>query len=136
MKSFFGGENDTIRVILGLATSLNLKVEQMDVNTTFLHGDLEEEIYMEQPEGLLVKSKEDYMCKLKKSLYGLKQAPRQWYLEFNSVMGERGYKRSSSDHCVYFQRFSGDDFIVFLLYVDNILIVGKNVSKITALRNS
>ena len=53
MKSFSGGENDTIRVILGLATSLNLKVEQMDVNTAFLHGDLEEEIYMEQPEGFL-----------------------------------------------------------------------------------
>ena len=76
MKSFSGGENDTIRVILGLATSLNLKVEQMDVNTAFLHGDLEEEIYMEQPEGFLVKGKEDYVCKLKKSLYSLKQAPR------------------------------------------------------------
>jgi len=126
----------SIRVILDLASRLNLKVEQMDVMTAFLHGDLEEEIYMEQPKEFLVKGKEDYVCKLKKSLYGLKQALRQWYLKFDSVMGERGYKRSSSDHCVYFNRFSGDDFIVFLLYVDNILIVGKNVSKITALRNS
>ena len=106
----------------------------MDVMTAFLHGDLEEEIYMEQPEGFLVKGKEDYVCKLKKSIYGLKQALRQWYLKFDSVMGERGYKRSSSDHCVYFQRFSGDDFIILLLYVDDILIVGKNVSKITALK--
>lgn len=76
-----------IRVILGLAASLNLEVEQMDVKTTFLHGDLEEEIYMEQPEGFLVKDKEDYVCRLKKSLYGLKQALRQWYLKFDSIMG-------------------------------------------------
>ena len=67
----------SIRVILGLAASINLEVEQMDVKPTFLHGDLEEEIYMEQPEGFLVKGKEDYVCRLKKSLYGLKQAPRQ-----------------------------------------------------------
>jgi ATP-binding cassette subfamily B (MDR/TAP) protein 1 len=78
---------------------------------------------MGQPEGFPVKGKEDYVCKLKKSLYGLKQAPRQWYLKFDSVMGEQGYKKSSSDHCVFFQRFSGDDFIILLLYVDDILIV-------------
>ena len=80
----------SIRVILGLAASLNLEVEQMDVKIVFLHGDLEKEIYMEQPEGFLVKGKEDYVCRLKKSLYGLKQAPRQWYLKFDSVMGEQG----------------------------------------------
>ena len=62
----------SIRVILGLAARLNLEVEQMDVKIAFLHRDLEEEIYMEQPEGFLVKGKEDYVCKLKKSLYGLK----------------------------------------------------------------
>ena len=67
----------SIRVILGLAASLNLEVEQMDVKTAFLYGDLEEEIYMEQPERFLVKGKEDYVCKLKKSLYGLKQEPKQ-----------------------------------------------------------
>jgi transposase InsO family protein len=124
----------SIRLILGLAASLNLEIEQMDVKTAFLHGDLEEEIYMEQPEGFLVKGKEDYVCKLKKSLYGLKQAPRQWYLKFDSVMGEQGYKRCSTDHCVYIQRFSGDDFIILLLYVDDILIVGKNVSRIAKLK--
>jgi hypothetical protein len=67
----------SIRAILGLAASLNLEIEKMDVKTTFLHGDLEEEIYMEQSKGFLVKGKEDYVCKLRKSLYGLKQAPRQ-----------------------------------------------------------
>ena len=76
----------SIRVILGLAASFDLEIEQMDVKTAFLHGDLEEEIYMEQPEGFVVKGKENYVCKLNKSLYGLKQAPRQWYKKFESVM--------------------------------------------------
>ena len=61
----------SIRVVLGLAVSLDLKIEQIDVKTTFLHGDLDKEIYMEQPEGFTIKGKEGYVCKLKKSLYGL-----------------------------------------------------------------
>jgi len=68
----------SIRAIIGLATKQDLEVEQLDVKTTFLHGDLEEEIYMEQPEGFVELGKEHLVCRLKKSLYGLKQAPRQW----------------------------------------------------------
>jgi len=66
----------SIRAILGLATKQDLEVEQLDVKTEFLHGDLEEEIYMEQPEGFVELEKEHLVCRLKKSLYGLKQAPR------------------------------------------------------------
>ena len=62
----------SIRVILGLAASQNLEIERLNVKTTFIHGDLEEEIYMEQPEEFKVKGKENLVCKLKKSLYGLK----------------------------------------------------------------
>ena len=62
----------SIRVKLGLAASMNLKLEQLDVKTTFLHGDLDEEIFIEQPKGFKVKGKENMVCKLKKSLYGLK----------------------------------------------------------------
>ncbi|KAG7553078.1 Zinc finger CCHC-type superfamily [Arabidopsis thaliana x Arabidopsis arenosa] len=125
----------SIRVVLGLAASLDLEVEQMDVKTAFLHGDLEEEIYMVQPEGFMKKGKEDLVCRLKKSLYGLKQAPRQWYKKFESVMGEHGYKKTTSDHCVFVQMFGEDDFIVLLLYVDDMLIVGKNLSRIQELKN-
>jgi hypothetical protein len=78
-----------------------LEVEQLDVKTSFLHGELEEEIYMEQFEGFLVKGKEDYVCKFKKILYGLKKAPRQWYMRFESVMWEQGYKRCISNHCMF-----------------------------------
>ncbi|WJX48823.1 hypothetical protein P8452_35337 [Trifolium repens] len=126
----------SIRFVLGLAASLDLEVEQMDVKTAFLHGDLHEEIYMEQPDGFVEKGKEDYVCKLVKSLYGLKQAPRQWYQKFNSVMIEHGYKMTKADHCVFFRNFSEGDFIILLLYVDDMLIVGKNISRIKELKNT
>nr|AAA03505.1 reverse transcriptase [Capsicum annuum, Peptide Transposon Partial, 88 aa] [Capsicum annuum] len=87
--------------------------------TAFLHGDLKKEIYMEQPNGLKMKGRENYVCKLRKTLYGLKQAPRQWYKKFESVTGEKGNKKISSDHCVFAQRFSDNDFIILLLYVDD-----------------
>ena len=89
---------------------------------------------MEQPEGFVVDGKENHVCKLRKSLYGLKQDLRQWYLKFESVIENQGYKKTSSDHCVFFQKFSDDDFIILLLYVDDMLIVGKNKSRIAILK--
>ena len=74
------------------------------------------------------------MCKLKKSLYGLKQALRQWYKKFESVMGKQGYKKTTSDHYVFVQNFSDDDFVILLFYVDDLLIVGRNVSRIDKLK--
>ena len=66
----------TIRLVLGMVAAENLHLEQLDVKTAFLHGDLEEDIYMIQPEGFVVQGQENLVCKLRKSLYGLKQAPR------------------------------------------------------------
>ena len=66
----------SIRLLLSVAAAFDFEVEQMDVKIAFLHGDLEEEIYMKQPEGFVVKGKKELACKLKKSLYGLKQSPR------------------------------------------------------------
>ena len=66
----------TIRVLLALAASYGLHVHQMDVKTAFLYGELEEEIYMEQPDGFVVSGEENKVCRLIKSLYGLKQAPK------------------------------------------------------------
>ena len=67
----------TIRLVLGMVVAENLHLEQLDVKTTFLRGDLEEDLYMIQPEGFTVQGKENLVCKLRKSMYGLKQAPRQ-----------------------------------------------------------
>ena len=85
-------------------------------------------------EGFVVKGKENHICKLKKSLYGLKQAPRPWYKKFESVMIQQGYKKTTSDHCVFMQKFSDNDFIILLLYVDDMLIVGPNSSRIMNLK--
>ena len=114
----------SIRVILELAASMNLELEQLDVKTAFLHCDLDEEIFMEQPESFNVKRKENMVCKLKKSLYKLKQAPQQWYKKFDSFMMSRKYKRTFADPCVYVRRFHDDKFIILLLYVDDMLIMG------------
>ena len=82
----------SIIIVLSWTSTLDLEVEQMDVKTVFLHGDLEEEIYMKQPDGFYVEGKKDYVCRLRKSLYGLKQAPRQWYKKFESIMCKQGYR--------------------------------------------
>ena len=116
----------SIRVVLGLAASLDLEIEQLDVKTAFLHGDLQEEIYMQQPESFKVKGKKDYVYKLKKSLYGLKQAPRQWYRKFDSFMGEQGFKKTTMDHCVFQKKL--------LLFGYFMLIVGQNVDRIVSLK--
>ena len=117
-----------------METSTNLELEQLDVKTTFLHGNLDEEIFMKQLEGFKVKGKENTVCKLKKSLYGLKQAPRQWYKKFDSFMMSREYKRTFADPCVYVQRFHDDKFIILLLYVDDMLIVGEDAYMIQKLK--
>jgi hypothetical protein len=72
----------------------DFEVEQMDVKTTFLHGDMEEEIYMKKPEGFGVKGKKELVCKLKKSLYGLKKSPRMWCQKFDTYMFGLGFTRS------------------------------------------
>lgn len=106
----------------------------MDVKTAFLHGVLQETIYMEQPEGYVVKGKEDKVCLLKKSLYGLKQSPREWNLRFHKFMIKQNYKRSEYDPCVYIKGSSYKDMIYLLLYVDDMLIASKSKSDIKDLK--
>ena len=106
----------------------------MDVKTTFLHGELQEEIVMEQPEGYVVSSKEDHVCLLKKSLYGLKQSPRQWYLKFDSFMTKHAYKRCNYDCCVYYRDIGDGKMIYLIFYVDDMLIACHNIYEISHLK--
>ncbi|KAG9453509.1 hypothetical protein H6P81_006413 [Aristolochia fimbriata] len=125
----------SIRTILSIVAVKGLYLEQLDIKTAFLHGDLEEEIYMRQPAGFEVTGKESWVCKLKRSLYGLKQAPRQWYLKFDRFMLDIGFARSNADHCVYLQRFNDGDYIILTLYVDDMLVAGdSNMKKIDDLK--
>ncbi|MGG6712843.1 UNVERIFIED_CONTAM: hypothetical protein ITH36_24790, partial [Salmonella enterica subsp. enterica serovar Weltevreden] len=90
----------SILVLLSLSSIHNLVVHQMDAKTTFLNGDLKEEVYMEQPEGFVLPGQEKKVCKLVKSLYGLKQALMQWHEKFNNVMLENSFKVNEADKCI------------------------------------
>ena len=100
--------------MLALVALLRLELEQLDVKTAFLHEDLDEEIYMEQPEDFVQHHKGILVCKLKKSLYGLKQSPRKWYKKFDYFMVSQVYTRSEYDHCLYFKKLN-DIFIILVL---------------------
>ncbi|KAG8492460.1 hypothetical protein CXB51_009588 [Gossypium anomalum] len=123
-------KHSSIRALFGIVAMHDLELEQLDVKTTFLHGELEEDIYMQQPEGFIASEKEDYVCLLRKSLYGLKQSPRQWYKRFDSFMASHDFKRNSLDSCVYFKKNSNGSFVYLLLYVDDMLIAAKDKGEI------
>ena len=91
----------------------------------FLHGDLEEETYMKQLEGFIVKGKNELVCKLKNSLYGLKQSPRMWYQKFDTYILGLGFVRRNVDHCVYSKQV-GNHFINIVLYVNDMLLIRNN----------
>jgi hypothetical protein len=88
----------TLRFLLGVVAHEDLELLQLDVNMAFLHGDLDEEIYMEQPQGFASPGREHLVCRLRNSLYGLKQASRQWYWKFDDFVRSMGFLRSDEDH--------------------------------------
>ena len=115
----------SIRMMFAIAAMRNLTVHQMDVKTAFLNGDIDEEIYMEQPEGFAVPGQERKVCKLVKSLYGLKQAPMKWHEKFDEVVLAHNFKINECDSCAYYK----DDesgYVMMTLYVDDLLIAGSN----------
>jgi hypothetical protein len=126
-------KHSSICAFFGIVAMRDLELEQLDVKTTFLHGELEEEIYMDQLEGFIVPGKEDLVCKLKRSLYGLKQSPRQWYKRFDSFMLAHGFKRSQYESYIYI-KFVNESPIYLLLYVDDMLIAAKSKKEITTLK--
>ena len=79
---------------MALVAHFDLELHQMNVKTTFLNGSLEEEVYMDQPEGFIIDGKENKVCLLKRSIYGLKQASRQWYLKFHDTINAFGFQRN------------------------------------------
>ena len=115
----------SIRLLIAIAALHNMEIHQMDVKTAFLNGDLDEEIYMEQPKGFVAKGQEHKVCKLVKSLYGLKQAPKQWHEKFDHIMITHGFKINECDKCVY-TKTQNNACVMLCLYVDDMLIMGTN----------
>ena len=95
----------------------------MDVKTTFLNGTIDEEVYIEQPEGFEVNNRDTHVCRLKKALYGLKQAPRAWYARMYAYLLRIGFVKSIVDPKLYF-KVEDNESVIILLYVDELFITG------------
>ena len=117
---------DSFRIIMALVAHFDLELHQMDVKTAFLNGDIDETIYMVQPENFVSGDAKQMVCKLKKSIYGLKQASRQWYYKFHQVVISFGFEMNLADDCIY-HKFSGSKFIFLVLYVDDILLATNDI---------
>ena len=118
---------ETVRMLLAHACHHNWEIETLDVKTAFLHGKLDEEIYMEQPEGFRIKGKEKKVYRLQRALYGLKQAALAWNKELHQSLLKLGFERSKSDAGVYVHR-TKNHIMLFVIYVDDGLLLSSSTS--------
>uniref|UniRef100_A0A2N9I2X8 Reverse transcriptase Ty1/copia-type domain-containing protein n=1 Tax=Fagus sylvatica TaxID=28930 RepID=A0A2N9I2X8_FAGSY len=114
----------TVRLVLSLAVSLNWPLRQLDVKNAFLHGTLNEEVYMTQPQGYIDPIHPHYVCKLQKSIYGLKQGPRAWFESFTTQLLHLGFIASNADSSLFI--YTENKIIAYLLlYVDDIVLTNN-----------
>jgi hypothetical protein len=114
----------SIRTIIALAASMGWKLHQMDVKTTFLNGEIDEEVYIEQPEGFVIHNEKTHVCRLKKAMYGLKQAPRAWYEKMDGFLMSLGFSKSTADPNLYYH-IVGNECLILVLYVDELFLTGS-----------
>jgi len=125
----------SLRLLFAISAQLGLRIHQMDVNTAFLHADIQEEIYIAPPEGFPI-SKGMNCFRLKKALYGLKQSPREWYNNMNAFLLTIHFKRLYGKSCLYYREDEDDGTICIIsLYVDDILIAGSSQAIIDRIKN-
>ena len=121
---------DTVRVLLSVAAAHNLDLYQFDIKTAFLYGEVEEELYMAQPQGF--EDGTDRVCRLRKSVYGLKQAPRCWSKRFRTFLLTNGFRESDADPCLFMSIRDGRRLFL-AVYVDDGMVVGddrKDIDKL------
>ena len=121
---------DTVRIVLSIVAAKDLLLTQFDVKTAFLHGILEEDIFMDQPPGF--EDGSDMVCHLRKGLYGLKQSPRAWNKTFDDFLQKYGLVRCINDPCAYVSK-TIDELVILVLYVDDGLITCSSKSKMDSI---
>src|SRR4051812_37569371 len=124
---------NTVRVLISCVTNFGWPLHQLDVKNAFLHGDLQEEVYMEIPPGLASAETQGKVCRLKKALYGLKQSPRAWFDRFRRAVCEMGYGQCNGDHTVFYKH-SNQRITILAVYVDDIIITGDDEAEIGRLK--
>eukprot|EP00253_Pinus_taeda_P030574 PITA_30574 len=115
---------EAIRMFLALSSFQKFKVFQMDVKSAFLNGDLDKEVYIEQPDGFILGNDPKLVCRLKKALYGLKQAPRAWYYQLDKYLHQQGFSKGSTDSNLYI-KIDNDKLLILVVYFDDI-VFGSN----------
>jgi len=120
---------DIVQFILAMAANRGWEVHHLDVKSAFLHGELQEEVYVQQPEGYAVKGKEHCVLRLSKALYGLKQAPRAWNMRLDRSLKKLGFTRCISEQAVYI-RGTGKTNLILGVYVDDLIVTGEEPSEI------
>uniref|UniRef100_A0A251VGU8 Putative zinc finger, CCHC-type n=1 Tax=Helianthus annuus TaxID=4232 RepID=A0A251VGU8_HELAN len=126
---------DTVRLILALAARNKWYLHQMDVKTSFLNGDLNERVYIEQPEGYIKLGEEQKVCHLKKALYGLKQAPGAWYSKIDKFFKTNGFKKCVYEHTLFIKN-TATSTMVTCVYVDDLIIASDSLQMINQLKDS
>ena len=128
---------NTLKLLFCLAAINNWHLHHMDINNAFLHGDLNEDVYMKLPQGYTPKGviPHNAVCKLQKSLYGLKQASRQWYAKLSNHLLHNGFQHSKSDHSLFLRHKSGV-FLALLIYVDDIIVATTDLQELISFKSS
>jgi hypothetical protein len=112
---------NTVRILVSCAANFGSSLHQLDVKNAFLHGDLQEEVYMEIPPGFSTSETAGKVCRWKKALYGLKQSPRAWFDMFRRVVCNMGYRQCNGDHTLFYKHNKGK-ITMLAVYVDDIII--------------
>jgi len=127
---------DTIRLILALAAQHSWDVFQLDVKSAFLHGELNEEVSVNQPLGYEKKGEENKVYKLKKALYGLKQAPRAWYSKIEAYFVREGFEKCFCEHTLFKKTKEGSKILIVSLYIEDLIYTGNDMNMCDEFKNS